>query len=69
MSALTYISRNYFIKFTLSFEEIVSHRIVTEYKHRRMGRGGRGRGELQPAQNLGNLDFLGSERNLGKANF
>ena len=24
---------------------------------------------LQPPQNLGDLDFLGSKRNLGKANF
>ena len=31
--------------------------------------GNRGRGVLQSAQNLGSLDFLGSKRNLGKANF
>ena len=34
--------------------------------HRRVGRGG---GKAQPPQNLGNLDFLGSKRSLGKANF
>ena len=33
-----------------------------------MTRGGGG-GELQPSQNLGNFDFLGRKRNLGKANF
>ena len=36
-------------------------------KNRRTGRGGRG--GLQPPQILGNSDFLGSERNLGKASF
>ena len=30
---------------------------------------GGGGGELQPSQNLGNFDFLGRKRNLGKANF
>ena len=30
---------------------------------------GRGEGGQQPTQNLANLDLLGSERNLGKANF
>ena len=37
--------------------------------HRRIGQGGGGARGLQPPQNLGNLDFLGSKRNLGKANF
>ena len=32
-----------------------------------MGRGDGG--GLQPPQNLGNLDFLGSKRNLGKVSF
>ena len=35
--------------------------------HRRTGRGGSG--GLQPPQNLGCLNCLGSKRNLGKANF
>ena len=38
--------------------------------HRRTGRGGGGGGGLgglQPPQMLGNSDFLGSKRNLGKA--
>ena len=33
------------------------------------GPGGGGGVGLQPPQNLGNLDLLGSKRNLGKANF
>ena len=31
--------------------------------------GGRGRGELQPPQILGNSDFLAARENLGKACF
>ena len=36
-------------------------------KHRRTGRGGRG--GLQPPQNLGNSDILGSERKFGQSQF
>ena len=37
-------------------------------QHKCTGRGGGGAAGLLP-QNLGNLDFLGSKRNLGKTNF
>ena len=36
--------------------------------HRRTGRGAGG-GAAAPPKILGNLDFLGSKRNLGKANY
>ena len=36
------------------------------FNHRRTGRGGGGRGRLQPPQILGNSDFLGSTREFLK---
>ena len=56
-------------------QERTTHRYLRSFSryrndHRRMGRGsGKGGGGLQPPQHLGNLDFLGSKRNLGKADF
>ena len=44
------------------------HLTTDPFVHIRMDGGG-GTGGLQPPPNLGDLDFLGSKRNLGKANF
>ena len=45
----------------------------TDLSHRRTGRGGPGGGGrgggCSPPKILGDLDFLGSKRNLGKANY
>ena len=44
---------------------------LNSFSHRRTGRGGGGGGwgGCSPPQILGNSDFLGSKRNLGKASF